>query len=569
MSINAQIVDQQVRKIVEDHITLFPDEIRNSGDEHKQRSAAFVLLCIQRLLDLPLDEALPCVTEGGQDHGIDGMYVGEVQNGSFPVYLFQGKYSQSLEGTSGFSQGGIIKLINAMCSIFDPDIEVSVNPALQVRIEEARSLVRDGNIPYVIACPCSNGKMWEQNGQDSIDEADLGGQVTWEYINHDRLIEIQTQAEPVDDALQFAGSALIEEFNYRRVLVGKVPVTEIKRLFDSHGDRLLQRNVRRFLGVRGNRVNEGIASSLEKAEERENFYFYNNGITVICSKFARNALQGGNYNVQIKGLLVINGGQTCRTIQQTIEKVDPDDADFSGAYVLMRVYELAEADEAIVHQITYATNSQNPVDLRDLKANDPRQEALAIAVEQLGYTYKRYRDDVAVTASTITTSVAAESVLAVWRHRPHQARFRRSVHFGVLYDDIFDPQLNAAQLIVATLVFRAVEAKRKSTAWEDGPHYLPYASHFLAMLLGKKLLDSCDIPLNQLSHTTFEETKQVLTDQGEALYTSARESLDQVLRDEFGHDPDEESLQKLSATFRRGDLLEKLNALHGADFHMM
>ncbi len=567
MSINAQIIDQQVRKIVEDHIDLFPDEIRNAGDEHKKRSAAFVLLSIQRFLDLPLEEALPCLTEGGQDHGIDGMYVGDVQNGSFPVYLFQGKYNQNMQGAKGFPQDGIIKLLNAIAVVFDPDKELNVNPALQARVEDARSLVRDGNIPFVVACACCNGKKWEQNGQDSIDEAALGDQVVWEFVNHDRLIEIQKQAEPVDDTIQLSGAALIEEFNYRRVLVGKAPVTEIKRLFDAHGDRLLQRNVRRFLGVNGNRVNEGIAESLVEADERENFYFYNNGITVVCSKFARNALQGGSYSVQLKDLLVINGGQTCRTIQQTIGAMTP--ADFAGAYVLIRVYELAEEDDSLIHRITYATNSQNPVDLRDLKANDPRQEALAIGIEQLGYTYKRHRDDLAVSAMTITTAVAAEAVLAVWRHRPHQARFRRSVHFGVLYNDIFDPQMNAAQLVIAVLVFRTVESRRKATAWEDGPHYLPYASHFLAMLMGKELLDACALPLDQVDHTAFAQVREILSDQGDALYAAAREKLDQVLREEFSRDPDLESLQKLSATFRRGDLLEKLNAMPGADFHVM
>jgi hypothetical protein len=47
---------------------------------------------------------------------------------------------------------------------------------------------------------------------------------------------------------------------------------------------------------------------------------------------------------------------------------------FQNTYVLLRLYELDETDENLVHDITYATNSQNPVDLRDLRANDTIQQ---------------------------------------------------------------------------------------------------------------------------------------------------------------------------------------------------
>jgi hypothetical protein len=570
MSINAQIIDQQVRKIVEDHVGRFPTEIRNSGDEHKKRSAAFVLLCIQRLLDIPLDDAIPCLTEGGQDHGIDGMYVGEVQNGAFPVFLFQGKYSQNMEGKSGFPQSGIIKLTDAIRVLFDPDIPLNVNRSLKIRIEEARSLVRDGELPHVIACACNNGGKWEANGQDSIDESAFGDRVTWEHVNHDRLVAIQKDTEPVSERIHFSGTTVVDEaFNFRRVLLGKVPVAEIKRLFDQHGDRLLQRNIRRFLGTTGNRVNEGIRESLREEGLRSNFYFYNNGITITCSKFRRSNFQQQNHTVQVESMAVINGGQTCRTIQQTLGDPDLREEDFENVHVLVRLYELSGADDELVQKITFATNSQNPVDLRDLRSNDERQQTLAIAVEQLGYSYKRHRDDATLSVSTITTSVAAEAVLAVWRHRPHQAKFRRSEHFDGLYDTIFEPQLNAAQLVTAVLVFRAVEKRRRSADPDTTPSYLPYASHFLAMLMGKELLDSCTLPLEHVNHTTFELVRRSLNDREEDIYTAARNKLDGVLRDEFGHDPGQESLQKLSATFRRGDLFEKLNALPGAAYHMV
>lgn len=69
---------------------------------------------------------------------------------------------------------------------------------------------------------------------------------------------------------------------FSRVLVGRISVTEIATLIERHGERLLERNIRRYLGLQGNRVNEGIRHTL-MSEEKNNFYFYNNGITMIQS----------------------------------------------------------------------------------------------------------------------------------------------------------------------------------------------------------------------------------------------------------------------------------------------
>ena len=241
MSINAQIIDQQARKIVEDHIDLFPPPICQSNNERQQRSAAFVVLCIARVLEIPPSEAVMLLTEGGGDFGIDGMYVGEVQDGDFPIYLFQGKYRHDLDTNRGFPLDSIDKLINAVNVIVDPDVPVDINPQLLVPVEEARSLVRDGHLPFIQVYACNNGKQWEQNAKDSIDRAELGNQVTWFYVNHDWLVDAQRRAEPVNDSFSLVGEAVVEEFNFRRVLLGKLPVVEIKRLFDQHGDRLLER----------------------------------------------------------------------------------------------------------------------------------------------------------------------------------------------------------------------------------------------------------------------------------------------------------------------------------------
>ena len=152
--------------------------------------------------------------------------------------------------------------------------------------------------------------------------------------------------------------------------------------------------------------------------------------------------------------------------------------------------------------------------------------------------------------------MVAEAVLAVWRERPHQAKFRRREHFGKLYDTIFR-NLNAAQALIATHIYRMVERRRRE-GMEEPPDFLPYASHHLAMVIGWELRRETRLEVSEVSHRNYADLKAALDDNEDRYRALAIESVAEALRACYG-DRDV-SLQQLAATFRRGDLLEMLNA---------
>lgn len=558
MNINAAVIDQRVRKLAQDLAAEFAARLNIKNDEPKQRSTAFVFLTAKTVLDLPDDEALDCLTEGGNDFGVDAAHLSDVEDGEFVVTLFQGKYRQDLSGDANFPQTDVEKMIQAVRYLFNPDAEITTNALLTRRVEEIRSLIRDGHIPRVRVVLCNNGLSWPATAQQLIEAAGFSSeQVSWEHVNHDAVVRLMQATKQVDDTLRLAGKAIVEDLDYCRVLVGKIPVREIEALFNRHGDLLLERNVRRFLGLQGNRVNRGIADTLTMEAERANFYFYNNGVTLLCRKFTYNALQGENYQVRVEGLQVINGGQTCKTIQSTLSVLAGADVGLEKAFVLIRLYQLPSESADLVRSITYATNSQNPVDLRDLRSNDTRQKNLEVAIRDLGFTYHRHRSEASLKTTDISSGTAAEAILSVWRKRPHQAKFLGREHFGKLYDVIFSDDLNGAQLIIATLLFRVAENKRRRPP-EGAPDFVAYGSCFLAMLMGQYLLASLGIPLDRLNHVTFNAAKTELEQNEEAYFTKAVESVETALKKLYGDRA--VSLQQLAATFRRGDLIQELGA---------
>lgn len=556
MNINASIIDQRLAG-VQDKIRERATEEFGISDGDRLRSLAFVYLCVETMLDLDADEAFDCLTDGGGDFGVDALHITEEMDGEFGVTLFQGKYKKNLEGNSNFEQNSIEAMVNAIRHIFDPSADLgAINDRLRVKVEQARSLIRDGLIPRVRAIACNNGLKWNTDGQQSIDRAVLGDQVTWEHVNHDVLIGILQSIKPVDETLRLTGKAMVEDMNYSRVCVGRMPVVEVAALMKNYGEKLLERNIRRYLGLHGNRVNEGIRATLS-SNTPENFYFFNNGITLVCDKFTYNALQQGDFQIKVKNLQIVNGGQSCMTILKTAEELEKNGQALPAqASVLIRLYELSSDNDDVVLQITHATNSQNPVDLKDLRANDVRQQQLEQSIQNLGYSYRRKRMDATTKATDITTGAAAEAVLAIWRKAPHQAKFLTREHFGKLYDTIFSESLNGAQVVIAALLYRIAENHRRRPH-DDDPLFVRYASCFIAMQMGKRLLKALDIKLNGLDHRNFAQVRQWIEEQGEAVFVVSRQDIDTALKALYGNQ--EISVQQLSATFRRGDLIGKLD----------
>lgn len=559
MNLNASIIDQRLTGVQREIQNWANDEL-SVTDATRLKPLAFVYLCVKTMLDLDAREAFDCITDGGGDFGVDAMQVTEEVDGEFAVTLFQAKYKTKLDADSNFPEEGIHALVNAIRYLFNPAAELgAVNERLRVKVEEARAMVRDGCIPRVRAIACNNGIKWNEQAKTIIERAQLGDQVTWEYVNHDVLIGLLQKPKQVDDTLRLVGKASMEDMNFSRVCIGRIPVAEIAALMRVHGDRLLERNIRRYLGLHGNRVNEGIRDTL-RSSQPENFYFFNNGLTLICDHFKYNGLQEANYHVQVDNLQIVNGAQTCMTIYKTLTQMaERGEIPPTDASVLVRLYELPKGQEDVVLQITQATNSQNPVDLKDLRANDEIQQQLEASIESLGYHYRRKRVETQPKPTDITAGAAAEALLAVWRQAPHQAKFLLREHFGKLYSLVFPKDVNGAQVILAVLLYRIAENHRRRPA-ETDPVLVRYASCFIAMRMGQHLLhDLGNKALEAVNHQNFLVAKKLIDEKGEAYFRLSVSDVELALKDLYGQK--EVSTLQLSATFRRGDLIQKLRDL--------
>jgi AIPR protein len=496
---------------------------------------------IKTLLDLGETEALDCMVDGSDDFGVDAIHIGAPRGSEFPVTMVQGKYKRRTDGSSAFPENGVISMLAALGSIFDPDIDVDGNVRLMQRLLVIRRSISEGYLPRVSVILCNNGTRWTAKAQHRIEQSPCGTEATWRHIGPSELVQLLRPAVRIDATLQLSGPATVENFDFRRALVGRIAVGQLATLFKMHGDRLLDRNIRRYIGLAGNRVNEGIASTLRDPQQRQNFYFYNNGITIICDQFRHPALQQQNWHVHLDGLQIINGGQTCRTIQQVVQQLGPE---VENAKVMIRIYELPKEDQSLVQNITFATNNQNPVSLRDLKSNDPQQVLLEQSMNELGYKYRRQRSDAPLEAREYEVETVANAVLTVWR-RHKKPRTVQSV-LDEFYEKVFTSDLNGAQAIIAVRIMHLTidgllkkteklkeegENKRKIDGKISLRDYFYWPSLFLpdaeelAVKILEYLLDEFKLNIDTVNHTTFAKMDAFLEQKGIDLFDHAFSAL--------------------------------------------
>lgn len=140
-------------------------------------------------------------------------------------------------------------------------------------------------------------------------------------------------------------------------------------LYQEHGARLLERNVRSFLQAKG-QVNKGIRDALR--EEPDMFLAYNNGISVTAESVEIIRDENGKPSIKkIRDMQIVNGGQTTASIYNA-KKDKKVRVDLSKVFAQMKlsVIKSSEDIDQIVPRISAFANTQNKIQMADFSAND-------------------------------------------------------------------------------------------------------------------------------------------------------------------------------------------------------
>jgi len=215
-------------------------------------------------------------------------------------------------------------------------------------------------------------------------------------------------------------------------------------MFERYGSRLLEGNVRSFLGMKGG-VNKGIRATIQDSPEL--FFAYNNGIAATAS----DVLFGGSGSARlITGLVdlqIVNGGQTTASVLNARKNYGYS---LDGVTVQMKLSCVGEAQSHdLIPRIAEYANTQNKVAIADFFANHPFHRKMEEISRRLP-----------------TPAKAGQRIQSKWFYERSRGQYQNErLYLSKAKKDLFDTEYPSKQVINKT------ELAKYDSTWICRPYW--------------------------------------------------------------------------------------------------
>lgn len=421
---------------------------RIGGRTGLSESKAFLVWFAKEIFDITEETALEAVSiEGANDKGIDLFWVDEEDR---RVIILQGKFSASLRHAA--KERDFSALESSIKWLNQPEaLRREGRSELASAAEEYQQAVTDGysvELWFVYTGP----KSANVDKQVSVYNQDVENIERRRAARHYDLSLIKASWEEIHGGsrrLPGARLAAVERpfthsGSFGDAVVATISASELVRLYEEHGERLFDRNVRLFLGSKGP-VNAAIAATLSDSDQRGNFWAYNNGVTFLCD-----SVKASGRTIRVKNFSIVNGCQTTVSLFQN--KAESEEA----ATVLVKF--IAASNEIVDDVITF-TNSQNAIRPWDIASQDRTQRRLKKEFHNAlknPYIYltrrgdkpsgdlSRYKED--GRTRLIKIDVVGQYA-AAYRGNPVVAWKHKAFIFSKFHDDFFPPDVRVEEVL--------------------------------------------------------------------------------------------------------------------------
>lgn len=426
------------------------------------------------------------ITNGPNDGGIDFVYYDDEES---KVVLGQCKYTENMK------LNDIISELNKMSSTvenFKKAYTGTYNKKLKTNLQNALDRLPDesaGNVEYCIFTTSDinqndvTNKLHTENNLYSKDMVSVYGV---SEINS-QIKELIEKAKTVNEykiEIDYPHNVLQYETDNVSGIMVNMSSESLVRMYDKFKDEgLFDLNIRKY--IKNKTVDEGIKETLDK--ERDNFWFYNNGLTIACSEYV---LDGNK--VKLYDFSIVNGGQTTNRI-----------GNYKGSnndkfYLPCKIISIKNDDQKLYSKIAEATNSQKPINPRDLKSNSPEMKMLQrwLGKEGVYLEIKRGEKKKLKNIKSIKNDELGQLLLSFGYQQPGTARsgkrniFENKPLYNKLYRVNYEKDPNKKEFVLDLIKlsedYSIIEAdlKNGTTISDDEKIVLSNAKYVIFSLLG-------------------------------------------------------------------------------------
>lgn len=537
-----QIIDEQMKSYgVTDRSTFF--EVFTASEILKDR-------------DLSNDEIDEGITGKGGDGGIDAIFSflnGELIIDEGDIDRLSGQRELSVElvviqakTEESYRENAIKIILSAILDLFDlernlSDFRTKYNAELVSAFEIFRTVLKRTSskfpkisVRYIYSAraiedPHPNVKSESEKLLEKTKEMISGATSTFSFVGCLDLLEMARRKPITSYGLKVTEAIAAEGGGY----VCLVKMNDFMNLLKDEKGNLrkafFEQNVRDYEG--NVEVNAAIRKGLE-ARGKEDFWWLNNGITIIGSK----ASLAGKL-LTIEDVQIVNGQQTSTEIFKFLSSPGASTGEVRSVLIRVLVSNDAEARDNIIK----ATNSQTSIKVAQLRATDKIHRDIEEFFIKHNLFYDRrknhYRNLGKPLKDIVGIPFLAQGLTAVMSRKPHEARAKPSslLKDGARYDEIFDDKmplevfLNVARITRA--VDKAIRKKRTLNGYRD--IFFHTALFYVGKSLGKTVFsfqDLADFKTDSLSEEAIDSAFNVVYERMQATASSSGKTITQLAK---------------------------------------
>ncbi|MED4567949.1 AIPR family protein [Brevibacillus agri] len=496
---------------------------------------------ILKSFDLSDEELEKGIVGSGNDGGCDGLYlfVNEElimddaplsnikKNPTLDVYIIQSKFETSFRENAFSNWKSIVDNLFSLESFQNNDFSKRYNGD----VLEFFGRFHNTFLSLITKSPKVNFKFFYTsignevhiNVQQQADEmmAKLktlypspNTTISVDYIDAQKILALYDAPSKTDFVLHISETPIIvqEEKEY-------IVLANLKQYFDfitNENDKLIKHifeaNVRDYQG--NTTVNKEIAETLSQSNSGEDFWWLNNGITMLASKIDQKSTKV----FEIKNPEIVNGLQTSTEIFNYFNSKGKEFLE-ENRKVLIRI--IVPNDEASRDNIILATNSQTAIPKAILRGTDSihREIESYLKTKDLFYDRRKnfYKNEGKPKDKIISIQFLAQCLMSILLGKPNYARARPST---LLNDEDTYNHLYLNNKFLDSYYNAAVIGKKVKSSISNSSLYSVSVqsdiSFYVMYVCAAKLVGSTNITPEQLSKINIgqltEENIQLCTE---------------------------------------------------------
>lgn len=434
---------------------ILADEVAAHQIGNRTSQAALLAWFLEAVWKLEPEDVVDAICDGSGDKGIDALYV---DDDVAEITVFQSKMRKDpAKSTQGDNE---LKSFVGVAPYFESveglDALLASKPNLELRRLLGRQRVRDllEEDTYNVHLVFLTNAPLDTAGRDYV-EAREGSEPPLKVYDGPALAEVAQRTRRADlrgetVSLQALEAPIVRKLtDTEQMAVTLVQAKELISLPGIADQTLFGRNVRLSVGRSG--VNSQLKETVRKSSEHRLFPAFHNGLTLLTNKLV---VEGKE--LQLTGVGVVNGCQSLTTLYNN------SDALTDGLSLLVKIVQVPSSSD-VSDRITYRSNNQNAVTLRDQRSNDKATRALQRDVEKkLGGLLSlqvKTGEKPPIGVPSIENTTVAQLIMAFYLQEPWAA-VRKLRLFDQDFRRIFARSVEAYHVYLLYLIDQAVNNAR-------------------------------------------------------------------------------------------------------------